>query len=574
MFVGEDMGTVCWNTSYRQAFLDYVTHVVRDYDVHGMYFDTWRPFYFWSGKKVCYCEGCVTGFKKATDLGLPWHKKDAGYTTEELKVINEYHKWYHEELIGILHKIREIVKSYKDVPLIYNINNPDKIAHEDPRVIHAMDAFLYERSESMLRRAEGISLAKTLDMKVIPYVGGYDNWPRVVNNQADVQQEIFTSLMFGGTPIISQPYPFVRQKENRQFISYPFKIIQDNEDKLTGLKNYPYVAVVYGSVDPPGHAAFGWWWKADVRTATLGAFATCLYGHIQVTSSMTKLLDDPQLLSRYKVLYLADITYISQKQIENIKQFVYNGGGLVVSYATSLYSKSGGRNISFDLEHLIRVRPVSLPKELESYQCTLGGPNDLYLLSKKDANELGASWNERLVPAWFYEPVEALEGGKVIMDIVTGDNERPVLPGVVFSRYGKGKVLYSASSLESLFLGNHNPVLKELINTFITVTATGISPFTLEAPPAVIANLTSDDRRYVLHLTNWTGDKYETKHVMEQYIAPAEQVRAVVYIPEGRKVASVTAMAGTKFMIKEHVNSVEVLLPYLGAYEGIIINLE
>jgi hypothetical protein len=47
MYVGEDMGTVCWNTSYRQAYLDYVTHVVKDYDVSGVYFDTWRPFYFW-----------------------------------------------------------------------------------------------------------------------------------------------------------------------------------------------------------------------------------------------------------------------------------------------------------------------------------------------------------------------------------------------------------------------------------------------------------------------------------------------------------------------------------------------
>jgi hypothetical protein len=28
MYVGEDMGTICWNTSYRQAYLDYVTHVV------------------------------------------------------------------------------------------------------------------------------------------------------------------------------------------------------------------------------------------------------------------------------------------------------------------------------------------------------------------------------------------------------------------------------------------------------------------------------------------------------------------------------------------------------------------
>ena len=140
MYVGEDMGTVCWNTSYRQAYLDYITHVVRDYDVSGMYFDTWRPFYFWQGKQVCYCDGCVNGFKKASGLDLPYHESDAEYTEEELKTIDKYHSWYREELMGVLKKVREIVKANKDVPLIYNIENPNKISREDPRIIAAMDA--------------------------------------------------------------------------------------------------------------------------------------------------------------------------------------------------------------------------------------------------------------------------------------------------------------------------------------------------------------------------------------------------------------------------------------------------
>ena len=53
MFVGEDHGTICWNTPYRQAYMDLVEHVVRDYDVAGVYFDTWRPHYVWPDMKVC-----------------------------------------------------------------------------------------------------------------------------------------------------------------------------------------------------------------------------------------------------------------------------------------------------------------------------------------------------------------------------------------------------------------------------------------------------------------------------------------------------------------------------------------
>ncbi len=122
MFVGEDHGTVCWNTPYRKAYMDLVEHVVRDYDIDGMYFDTWRPFYFWQGLRVCYCDGCRTGFRKASGREIPWHERRGDYSADELTTIERYHDWYRERFIEIIGEVRKLVKSYKDIPLIYNIN--------------------------------------------------------------------------------------------------------------------------------------------------------------------------------------------------------------------------------------------------------------------------------------------------------------------------------------------------------------------------------------------------------------------------------------------------------------------
>lgn len=571
MYVGEDMGTICWNTSYRQAYFDYVTHVVRDYDVSGMYFDTWRPFYFWPGKMLCYCDGCRNGFRKATGLEIPYHQNDSAYTAEEQQTIGRYHAWYHEELIGILYKVREIVKSYKNIPLIYNIENPNKINREDPRIISSMDAFLYERSESILQRAEGVSLARTLGIKVMPYVGGYDNWPRIVNNEYDIQQQIFTTMMFGGTPIISQPYPYVNDTSKRKFVTYPFSIIKKNEKLFGSIKNLPYVAVIYASSDPAGHAKTGWWWKADSRTATLGAFAACLYNHIQVTSAMTSLLDKPEQLAAYKVIYLADNVHLTAGQINNIKQFVANGGGLVASYATSLYSKDSTRNKSFGLEELLKVRPIELPDSVKTYQAMIGGPNDLYLLSNKKG--LNEKWNNRLAPVWFYEPVEVLEGGKIIMDMVTGDDNRVVLPGVVVSNYQKGKVLYSSSSLESLYQGNGNPLLKELIADFIAAVAPVPPSYRVIAPSALVTNMASSGKVHVLHLTNWTGNKFEKIHLMEDYIAPVENVRVILNMP-GNTISSIRSLTGSVINVKKKDSVTELFISRVNAYEGIVITMK
>lgn len=66
---------------------------------------------------------------------------------------------------------------------------------------------------------------------------------------------------------------------------------------------------------------------------------------------------DDQLknLSRYKVLILADQECLSDEQIALIKNFVQNGGGLVVTEHTSLYNKRHQRKKNFGLYDLIKV---------------------------------------------------------------------------------------------------------------------------------------------------------------------------------------------------------------------------
>lgn len=577
-FVGEDHGTVCWNTPYRKAYLDLVEHVVRDYDIDGMYFDSWTPFYFWPGLKVCYCDGCRRGFRQASGEELPWHENRGDYTAHELGVIGRYHAWYREELMGVLQQVRKVVKSSKDIPLISNINNPHALSAGDPRVASAMDAFLYERGASMLERAEGVSLARAAGFGIWPYVGGYHNWPRVAYEGFDYGQEIYTTVAFGGAPIIAQPTGYLEHTENRRYVREPFGVLAEHEGDFRGFENVPFVAVIYGERNPPGHAKTGWWWKADARTASLGAFAACLYGHVQVTSLLESTLDRPDALARYPVLYLPDVTVLPPKRIENVKEFVRNGGGLVAGYATSLYNDAGARQERFGLEDLIRVRPLKpegqLAEIIRSYSAIIGGPNDLYLLARPDSSTLGASWKRRLVPAWFYEPVEALEGGTVVMDIVSGDGRRPVLPALVGSKYGKGRVLYCASSIESLFAGNNQQVLGDLIREMALSVSAQRPPYELEAPSTLIANLTGNGNRRVLHLTNWTGDKFEKSHVSEYYLAAVENVKLRLPVPEGKGVSNLRRFPGKRPIQQHRGASLEISIPRIGDYQAVAWTVE
>lgn len=567
MYVGEDHGTVCWNTPYRQAYLDLVEHVVRDYDIDGLYFDTWRAFYFWPGMQVCYCAGCRDGFRHASGQEIPWHENLGDYTKGEREVIVGYHQWYREQLIGIAQEVRRLVKSHKDIPLIYNINNPRKMTDEDPRILAAMDAFLYERGHSLLERAEGVSLARTAGLGVWPYVGVYSNWPRLVSNGLDYQQEIFTTAAFGGAPIIAQPTGYVTHAENRHWVGDAFSVLAKHEQEFAGFENVPYVAVVYADRDPPGHAQKGWFWKADVRSATLGAFAACLYGHVQVSSIPESLFDQPEKLALYRVVYLADIPHLTPRRVENLQQYVENGGGLVASHATSLYDDAGGRQERFALEDLLRVRPVKVQGELaatlESYRCMTGGPNDLYLLSREAATPA-------LVPLWFFEPVEALAGGSTSMDIVTGDGRRPILPGIVTSRHGRGRVVYLASSLESLYNSTQQSDLGNLLRGLVESVAGEPPPFQVSAPARLIANLTQNGNRRVLHLLNWTGDAGNDGG----YLPPVENVTIRFRIPDGAKVRRVAGFLDSQLRQTLVGQELELRIARIEAYQAVTIELQ
>lgn len=580
MYVGEDHGTVCWMGPYKEAYLEYVEHVVRDYDIDGIYFDG-GTFYFWPGRNLCYCDGCTTGFRKATGLEIPYHENDADYTAKEEAVIDKYHKWYRKYyMTNVFLKVEEVVRKHKDIPMIRNINNPRSMARQDSAVMNAMDAFLYERGHTILERAEGVGVPRSVGLHVWPYVGTYHNWPRIAFQGANYQQEIFTNLMFGGGSIVAQPTGYIDDPENREFVRFPFGIIEKYEKELTGLKNYPHVGVLFAYNSPEGHLQSGWFHgETSARTSSLGAFAACLYNHVQVSSISEFVLDDPEMLKPYPILYLPNVPYLSEQRVKSIKDYVANGGCLIGSYATTLFDAKGDKQSKFDLEELFKVRPFNPQDELadivKSYTASLGGPNDLYLLvAKENTRMIGSQWENKLYPMWYYEPVETLEGAEVLMNIVTGHDRKPILPGIVISEYGKGKVVYCAATLESIYGAQGPNTAARVITGIIDAVSPAPHPFTVEAPAGLMANMAFKENLMVLHLTNWTGNKFEKIWFNEYYLAPVENVRLKINIPGNKKVKKVSTLVDAPFQKSLNGRRVDIVLPRVEAYQGILVELE
>ncbi|MFC2077065.1 beta-galactosidase trimerization domain-containing protein [candidate division KSB1 bacterium] len=576
-----DVTTVCWNTPYREAFLDLVRRVVNEYDVDALYFDRWDPTYFYPQPKVCYCPGCRDGFKKASGLNLPYRPKTSDYTPSERETIKAFGEWRNEVLVDVFLETKRIIKSHRDLPMIYNINHASRVATEERRIMDGSDAFLYERGRSMLERAEGVSLAVSHGLAVWPYVGGYDGWQRVTHNGLELSQEIFTTIAFGGAPILAQFFFWVNDPETvgRKIVGDAFHILEENKNHIGGFDPLPYLAVVWNDTDPPGRPVRTGYWRTDARNCSLGAFSAGIYGHIQTASILQGDLDHPEFLDRYKVLYLPDICHLTDSQIAAVEEFVKKGGGLVMTYGTSLYDENSERRSDFALGELARVRHAQPDEELRrriDQNLSFGGVWDLYMRVRPDGNVINTPFSQNLIPAFLYEPVEALPGSETAADIVAGADSEPIFPGLVVSRYGRGKVAYIPAALDAAYLQTHIRQFADFLKDVIEYVSPDGLPYEIEAPSSLIANMfvgVGGDKR-VLHLVNWTGCKLERIQQNVYYIPPIENVRIKLAIPKGKTVTAVKPFVPAGLDYRTEGGILYIDLARIDNYQALVVEME
>ena len=167
-----------------------------------------------------------------------------------------------------------------------------------------------------------------------------------------------------------------------------------------------------------------------------------------------------------------------------------------------------------------------------------------------------------------------MEGGKVLMNIVTGHDRQGILPGVVMSSYGEGRVLYCACGLESLYDQQGPDMVGKLLQKFVKTVSEQEAPYTLKAPAGLFANLTEKKNRMVLHLTNWTGNKFEKPWKNEYYLAPVKGVQLQIHIPEAKKVKEVSTLIEADYTKHITGRNLEIFLPQIDYYQAVVIELE
>jgi hypothetical protein len=234
---------------------------------------------------------------------------------------------------------------------------------------------------------------------------------------------------------------------------------------------------------------------------------------------------DEQLknLSQYKVLVLADQECLSDEKLDLIRSFVEQGGGLVATEFTSLYTEWRERKRDFGLKDLLKINPPDWNGR-SSQESVLNIP-----IQKNPAGK-----------------------GKVVYIPEVQPSIPKPLTEAMTSRFWKLPVNW-----------------KELIESVKWASGNSLS-VSIEAPLTVTMELVQKEDRsaMILHLLNF-----------DDMNSPVKNIKVDIQVPEGKRVTNVTVLTpdgnnDENLLFKSDAKHTSFNIPSLYVYNMIVLKLE
>jgi len=292
-----------------------------------------------------------------------------------------------------------------------------------------------------------------------------------------------------------------------------------------------------------------------------GIYAGLLHAGLPVKLMHSNHLN-PQSLSGFSVLVLANEVCMSDAQCEAVRSFVRRGGGLVASHETSLYDETGRRRPNFGLRDVlgVDVRRRTQPPEGARLVLTDGPPLDI--------PDRGLPVHEEVVE------VVPRDTATIAASIGVLGGER-ALPGAILNTLGRGRVVYFPGRQDGEYafhegsLGHFPGLIRSAVQHLAP--ANSIPACIAESPAPV--GLTCFDQpsrnRRILHLVaynaDWTG-AYDA-------LPPIPNIRICIGVHEGQHLADIRAVRAGQTLVANPDGSgnVTVTLPVLNEYEVLVL---
>jgi len=283
------------------------------------------------------------------------------------------------------------------------------------------------------------------------------------------------------------------------------------------------------------------WLPGPAYHSVCGAHKALTEGHVQMGILNSEVFLD--MIHEYNMLVLPDQRILSEEEVRTIRDFVGNGGRLLVTGETGTRDSDNNLLENFSIADVLGVDYLG---SSDAANC--------YLRMKTGSGKFGIPAMDIQV-AGGYTRVETTTA-RTLLDLVppyegikTG-TPPPALhtegAGVTLNSYGKGKVIYCAAPLFTAYYREDTPVLRKLALWMLNLVYPEESrTLVLEGTPInveVFFNRRNSEQ--FVHLVNYSGDKRETGipqtqdfttvHGITIHVKSGCRPRSVFLVPENR----------------------------------------
>ena len=278
----------------------------------------------------------------------------------------------------------------------------------------------------------------------------------------------------------------------------------------------------------------------------------------------------PERLKKYSALILPNTALLSDEQCRQLRDYVQQGGSLLATFETSMYTDQNVRREDFGLADVFGIHATG------AVIGRSGNGNPSYARIERQHPCLeGFSGTSILPGAEFRVPLAPVDA-PVLTVIPSFPAYPPELsyprqphtnePAVVLRQTDKGRLAYFPGDIERTMWSSGNTDLSRLLQNSIRWVAGSGTPVSVEGRGLVEVFAWETEAGFAVHVLNYTNPNVHRGWLREFY--PIGEQKVSLRLPEGRHVTRVELLrAGKDIPFRIAGGAVEFTIPSVEDYE-------
>jgi hypothetical protein len=540
-----DLWVTCALGPYNFEFMDDVHREIMElYEIDGIFSNRW------AGHGICYCEHCRKNFKDFSGLELPEtdHRLDPVYQKwSEWKIVRLKELWLLWDAT-----IRKEKATSRFIPNGF----PDNIVTGSQSDIFFTD---HQARRGMIppwsngKRAK--ELIATMGMKPLGGIFSVGieeeyRWKDSVQHEAEIRIWVAEGTANNMRPWFAKFSGVIYDKRWLEIVDKIYQWHYQNEKYLRNTGSLARTALVYSEQTERNYG--GKEWQKNHGWHELGMYHAMIESRIPFDMVNDRLLDTEHLVN-YKLLVLPNVAALSERQNNQLQEFVENGGSILATFETSLYDEAGVQRKNFGLSGLFGVDydgSVEGPMKNSYLQFNAEPGTDQYhpvLKGLEDASRMiNGVWRLNVTPQVnFPSPVTLIPSYPDLpMEHVYPRETETGIRELYLRETGKGRVVYIPWDADRTFWNILNVDHGIFLRNIFTWALNEPAPVTVEGKGILDITAWKQQDSMTVHLVNFTNPMMMKGPFRE--LLPVGEQSVSIGLPSGSRVRGVKLLVSGK----------------------------